>query len=469
MGGPMKFLGHLPIRNKIIVVTMITAGTALLLAGGALILFEVSDSRMRLERELTTAARIICANSVAAISFGDKAAATETLGALRAEPQILAACIYDSTGVPFAMFSREGFKASFPSTPGPDGSVRAGNRLIYFGEIQDERERRRAGTIYFEADFSGLLQRLKSYTQLLGFVLATSCLVALGLSSLLQRYISGPIVKLGAIMKAVSTNRDYSLRAQEESGDELGQLSAGFNDMLRQIETAHQELESFSYSVSHDLRAPLRAVDGFSYAVLEDFGEQLPEQGRHYLQNIRGGAQQMGALIDDLLTFSRLSRLPLNKRAAETDRLVRAALAELNFQQNGRQVDVRIGNLPFCLGDPALLKQVWLNLLSNALKYSRQRETAVIEVGCMQGSGKDEKIYFVRDNGTGFDMRYADKLFGVFQRLHRAEEFEGTGVGLAIVQQIVHRHGGRVWAEAAPDQGATFYFTLEGNSNYERK
>jgi PAS domain S-box-containing protein len=266
------------------------------------------------------------------------------------------------------------------------------------------------------------------------------------------------------------------ITARKRAENEVLQLNADLEERVQQrtadLEAANKELEAFSYSVSHDLRAPLRAVDGFSQAVLEDFGEELSEQGRHYLQNIRGGAQQMGALIDDLLTFSRLSRLPLNKRATKTDEMVRDVMADLRSQQNGRQVDVQIGDLPPCLGDPALLKQVWLNLLSNALKYTRQRESAVIEVGCRRepasaqsngeaAPGKDENIYFVRDNGTGFDMRYADKLFGVFQRLHRAEEFEGTGVGLAIVQRIVHRHGGRVWVDAALDRGATFFFTLE--------
>jgi light-regulated signal transduction histidine kinase (bacteriophytochrome) len=238
-------------------------------------------------------------------------------------------------------------------------------------------------------------------------------------------------------------------------------------------------LEAFSYSVSHDLRAPLRAVDGFSQAVLEDYGPQLPEEGRRHLQTIREGAQRMGGLIDDLLTFSRLSRLPLNKRAVDTAGLVRATLDELGFPLEGRKIEMRIADLPGCMGDAALLKQVWLNLLSNALKYTRHRESAVIEVGCMRepaspegcvdvAKDKVENIYFVRDNGTGFDMRYAVKLFGVFQRLHRAEEFEGTGVGLAVVHRIIHRHGGRVWAEAEVDRGAAFYFTLEGDTNYAR-
>jgi light-regulated signal transduction histidine kinase (bacteriophytochrome) len=198
-------------------------------------------------------------------------------------------------------------------------------------------------------------------------------------------------------------------------------------------------------------------VDGFSQAVLEDYGPQLPPECQRDLQTIRAGAQRMGTLIDDLLAFSRLSRAPLNKQTVNTDNLVRAVLDDLNAERQGRQIEIQIGEMPPCQGDPALLKQVWTNLLSNAVKYTRQRNPAVIEIGC---KAEQENVYFVRDNGAGFNMKYVHKLFGVFQRLHRADQFEGTGVGLAIVQRVVHRHGGRVWAEAALDHGATFNFTL---------
>ncbi|MGH8094481.1 MAG: PAS domain S-box protein [Chthoniobacterales bacterium] len=264
----------------------------------------------------------------------------------------------------------------------------------------------------------------------------------------------------GRTVGASHIARDITQQKRVEK--KIRQLNVELEERVKQrtadLETANEELESFSYSVSHDLRAPLRAVDGFSQALLEDFAEQLPEEARHYLQTIRQSAQRMGALIDDLLTFSRLSRLPLDRQPVSAEVLVKYALAELALQKEGRAVEIRIAELAPCEGDPALLRQVWINLLSNALKYTRRREHAVIEVGSRMENG--ETVYFVTDNGTGFDMRYANKLFGVFQRLHRSDEFEGTGVGLAIAQRVVHRHHGRIWADAEPDRGASFFFTL---------
>jgi PAS domain S-box-containing protein len=230
-----------------------------------------------------------------------------------------------------------------------------------------------------------------------------------------------------------------------------------------QLQAAVDELDAFSYSVSHDLRAPLRAIEGFSRILLKECGPLLAEEPREYLQVVRDSTVQMGRLIDDLLTFAHLGRQPLSRRQVPTGAIIAQVVRELQRQTEGRTISVSVGDTPALWGDPALLKQVFVNLIGNAFKYTRMRAQAIIEIGARDIDG--EQVFFVRDNGAGFDMQYADKLFGVFQRLHRAEDFEGNGVGLAIVQRIVRRHGGRVWAEAAVDRGATFFFTTGGRDH----
>jgi PAS domain S-box-containing protein len=263
----------------------------------------------------------------------------------------------------------------------------------------------------------------------------------------------------GELRGFAKVTRDVTERKRAD--ERIEQLNVDLRQRLAEVEAANRELEAFSYSVSHDLRAPLRAMDGFSRILLEEHGPHLSEEVRHYLKLVRDNAQQMGRLIDALLNLSRLGRRPVAKEAVAPDALVREALEDLGAERHGRRLKVKLGQLPACYADPALLKQVFVNLLANALKYSRTREETVIEIGCRDaGDRPGEPVYFVKDNGVGFDMRYVHKLFGVFQRLHRAEEYEGTGVGLATVQRIIQRHGGRVWAEAELDRGATFYFTL---------
>lgn len=288
--------------------------------------------------------------------------------------------------------------------------------------------------------------------------------------------VEGEVVSVVDFLAAEERARDLELEAVFEAlGRQVGlffqrctaeervhtlnaELEQRVMERTAELAAANKELEAFSYSVSHDLRAPLRAVDGFSQALLEDYGPKLEPEAQRYLATIRGGAQRMGQLIDDLLAFSRLSRQPLERRGVNMAELVAVVLAELEHARQGRELTVKVAPMCAAEGDPSLLRQVWLNLIANAFKYTGRRDAATVEIGCLEQG--QSCVYFVRDNGAGFDMRYADKLFGVFQRLHRAEDYQGSGVGLAIVQRIVQRHGGRVWAEAAVDQGATFFFTL---------
>jgi K+-sensing histidine kinase KdpD len=230
----------------------------------------------------------------------------------------------------------------------------------------------------------------------------------------------------------------------------------------KQLEDANRELDAFSYSVSHDLRRPLRAIDGYSSIVLADYGAHLAPEVHRYLNLVRGRVQYLGQLVDDLLSFSRLGRQALNKRTVSPADLVKDALNELKPEQDRGQVDIRVHDLPPCEADPSLLRQVYVNLLDNALKFTRGRDMQVIEVGARHTGVRT--VYYVLDNGVGFDMAYADQVFGVFQRLDVTERYAGTGAGLAIVQRIIQKHGGEIWAEAELNKGATFYFTLAGDT-----
>jgi signal transduction histidine kinase len=261
--------------------------------------------------------------------------------------------------------------------------------------------------------------------------------------------------KLSAVLPVLS--RALEVRRLRRENAELAQR---VRERTAELETTNQELEAFSYSVSHDLRAPLRALGSFAHILARDYASQMPPEAQHVLSRVTTNAQRMEHLIEDLLRFSRLGRQPLSKEPVKMSALTHEVAQELRQEYGERTIEVRIGDLPDSVGDLSLLRQVLVNLLSNAFKFTRQKEQTVVEVGCQRR--EEETVYFVRDNGVGFDMRYAPKLFGVFQRLHSVAQFEGTGVGLSIVQRIIQRHGGRVWAEAAVNNGATFYFSLPG-------
>jgi PAS domain S-box-containing protein len=286
--------------------------------------------------------------------------------------------------------------------------------------------------------------------------------------SIVRVNLPGPPIFTGFIRditrrKQAEEERERLLERERNALLEVQRLNSELEDRVAertaQLENAVEELEAFSYSVSHDLRAPLRAIDGFAGILEQELGPRLDTTSAPHLHTVRRQARRMGQLIDDLLAFAKLSRLPLSRRAVDVDALVRNCLEDLAPALADRECQFNIGELPPCQGDQALLQQVFFNLLANAVKFTVGRDVAHIEVGTLEGSSPT--VYFVRDDGAGFDMAYKDKLFGVFQRLHREDEFEGTGVGLAMVERVVRRHGGKVWAEAAVGTGATFFLTLE--------
>ncbi|GMQ89061.1 MAG: hypothetical protein BMS9Abin09_0507 [Gammaproteobacteria bacterium] len=266
----------------------------------------------------------------------------------------------------------------------------------------------------------------------------------------------------GNVIGYVGTITDIS--KQKDIEDELrihrDHLEELVSDRTHAMEVANRELEAFAYSVSHDLRAPLRAIDGFSHALEEDCADAIGASGKDYLHRVRAASQRMGELIDDILQLSRMSQGDMELSDTDISRLAGEAVDRLREAEPGRQVDAQVAPNMRAVGDKTLLGVLLDNLIGNAWKYTGRKDFACIEIGVLEQDG--EQVYFVKDNGAGFDMQYADKLFGIFQRLHKADEFEGSGIGLATVQRIVHRHNGRIWAEAEEDKGATFFFTLSG-------
>jgi signal transduction histidine kinase len=265
-----------------------------------------------------------------------------------------------------------------------------------------------------------------------------------------------------AAMVGTGLERVRLVEALAQTNGQLEGKVREVTERTKQLEAANRELDAFSYTISHDLRAPLRAVSGFTSILFEEYADAMPVEARGYLRRVKDSGEHMGQLVDDLLAFSRLGRQAMRTQRVNIRAIVDRSLEQLAPALQGRHVEVVIGELPDAECDAALLEQIFVNLLSNAFKYSGKNEHARVEVGVLNADATEGPTYFVRDNGAGFDMEYAGKLFGVFQRMHRSEDFEGTGVGLAIVQRIVERHGGRIWAEAKVDAGATFYFTLKG-------
>jgi signal transduction histidine kinase len=470
-----------PIQKKLMRVAILISGVVLLVTCASFFVYEVITFRQATTRQLSTLGEIIATNSTAALAFDDPASANEILAALKAEKHITGAALYGMNGKLFSQYPADAPIGNFPS--GPEKPGYRFEQFYLFGFQPVMQGNKRLGTLYLKSDMGAMYERLRLYSSIAILVIVVSFLLSYLLSRSIQKRISQPILTLAETAKSISERQDYSVRASKISNDELGLLTDSFNQMLEQIqkqnleilsfnqnleqkvmertnelEVANKELESFTYSVSHDLRAPLRAVHSYSQILKEDYLEKLDIEGKKTIEVILKNSKRMGELIDDLLAFSRLGRKEINFRNVHMDPLARVVADELASSVPADRIDISIKELPAASGDPALVKQVWINLISNAIKYSGKQSKIIIEIGFYPKENKN--VYFVKDNGVGFDMKYYDKLFGVFQRLHSQEEFEGTGVGLAITQRIIQKHHGEVWAESKEGEGATFYFSL---------
>lgn len=477
---PSTWLRNLPIARKMVVIVMLTTSLALGVAGLGLTLYERVTVRARVASSALSLAQVIALNSRAPLAFDDPAAASETLAALSARPSIRAAYIYKAKGTPFARYPAKG-GPPLPAQPGPDGVHFIGQNLVVFQPIT--LDQRRLGTLYLVQDLSEVRNSLEVFGAAAALVLLFCLAAAYAISSRLQAVISAPILELAATARHVSKRKDYGTRIHHSSTDEVGILADSFNEMLAQVqardlaleesrkelesrveqrtaqlEAANKELEAFAYSVSHDLRAPLRAIEGFSHILLNKYPSVLDEAGRDYLRRVGAASQRMGELIEDMLTLSRVSRAELRREPVNLSEFASTVAAELAQRDPKRSVTMVIAPDVVTEGDPHLLRVVLENLIGNSWKFTSKRAQAHIEFAAEHRDGK--LVCFVRDNGAGFDMAYAGKLFGAFQRLHSSAEFPGSGIGLASVKRIIHRHGGQVWAQGAVDHGATFYFSL---------
>ncbi len=465
---------------------MLVSGTALLLACVAFIGYDWLTFRANTAKNLSVQAQVIAANSASAIIFNDPESARNTLAILRASPSIVSAGIYALDGKPLASYFRSG-STKVPKLPVvPPGQNEAHlfdkNRATVTVPILSEGKE--TGTVYIESDLQALYPRLTHYVGIAGIVLSVCLLAALVVSSIFRRSVSEPIVRLAEAARVVSREENYSAQEQPaQKMDEVAILVQAFNEMLKRIErrdeelrcaqeslerkveertaqlaAANKELEAFSYSVSHDLRAPLRSIDGFSQAILEDYADKLDTAAKESLQRVRAAATRMGTLIDDLLKLSRVTRAEMRREPSDLSAMVKSIAKTLEETEPARNVNFQIEDGLTIDGDPRLLRVALENLLRNAWKYTSRHDQARIEFGRSKQNGKS--VFYVRDDGAGFDPQYADRLFGAFQRLHGVNEFPGTGIGLATVQRIIRRHGGDIWAEAEVEKGATFYFSI---------
>ncbi len=474
------------ISAKLTVMTLLVSGTALLLAYVSFLLYDLYSLRQQLMSTMATAANIVGANSVTALMFDDRQAAETTLAALQDSRQIRAAVILRPDGTEFARYLRDPstqFDLTDYLTAGETEHFWTKGRNILLG-TSIEFEGGSVGSVYLLAETSGIARSTERFGLISAGILLLCFAIALLATSTIRHLVSDPLSDLAKTAQIVTRDRDYSVRARiPRSSDELSSLVQSFNEMLEQIQTrdraleasraeleqrveertaelsqTNKELEAFSYSVAHDLRGPLQHINNIGFLLQHSGSNGLNDEGRVLIDRLLEGSKRMSGLIDDLLNLSRASSRPLHRRLIDLSEIAEATATRLLAEKGIRLVRFTIHRGAKVFADEGLMHVVLENLIGNAWKYTSKQDSAAIEFGKTEENG--ETVYFVRDNGAGFNPRYADRLFRPFQRLHSQSEFAGTGVGLATAFRIITRHGGRIWASGEVGKGATFFFTV---------